>query len=959
MRLSIVRVYTVIFLLILISNIAIAKSVRVGIYQNSPKVFLNDEGKPQGIFIDIIEEIARNEQWELQYVFGTWTDNLKYLDNSEIDILLDVSYSHERAERFTLSKIFVIDDWLEVFTLKELPIKSVFDLEGKRVSVVESSIQHDYMQHDVKELFNLNYILIAYSDYPTAIQSLKNGNTDVFVASRFFYFSDLRDKDVWPTSIILRPAEVYFAFPKNGDKDLMAAIDRNMIKMKNNPRSVYYRSINNWLGVYSKYTIPDYLKWLLAIAIALLFVLILFTYLLRLRVKAKTNDLTEKNQELEALNNQLQALLLEHKLSQDELMKFQFMVENARQEVYLITFKGKLVYVNKAVGNSLGYTYQEMINGGVNLFDPSYGSTYHEHFSTLKKQELPAFETNHFTKDGRKLIKKVKTFYLRIGNQEYICGFAEDITELKKAEKALLDSQQLFKTLAQMAPVGIFRTRADGYTTYVNPRWCEISGISFVQALGDGWINAVHPDDRDLVINNWKVLSGQGVKSEAEYRFLKPNGDITWVLGDAIPNIVDGEISEYIGTITDITERKNVELLLKEKADEIEAQNEEYRRLNIELQKAKLKAEESDRLKTSFLANMSHEIRTPMNAICGFSKLLSHYNVDDQKRDSYIDIINSNAQQLLGIINDIVDISKIESGLITLTQSKFSINIMLDDLMNTFAIVLDSKKIDLFCKKGLPDNSCQIVSDEIKLQQIITNLLSNSVKFTQKGYIEYGYELAGNNLVFFVRDTGIGIPSDAIDIIFERFRQVEDATMDSRKGTGLGLPISKAYVELLGGKMWVESEEGKGSTFSFTIPYSSTNREQQVSENFSNKTYSLTNKTILIAEDDEHNLYFLSEILNEIGANIISVTNGVDAVEICKQNDSIDIVLMDIKLPKINGLDATKEIKKFRKKLPIIAQTAYAFSVDADRAIESGCDAYLSKPIDSAELIKTIAKFIG
>jgi len=600
-----------------------------------------------------------------------------------------------------------------------------------------------------------------------------------------------------------------------------------------------------------------------------------------------------------------------------------------------------------------------LIIGGINLFDPVYGSMYYEHFEQLKEKELPTFETYHYTKDGRKLVKKIKAFYLRIGQQEYVCGFAEDITEFKKAEKALIESQQLFKTLAQMAPVGIFRTRADGYTTYVNPKWCELSGLSFEQALGDGWLKAVHPDDREAIKKGWIERTKEVTKSEAEYRFLKPDGTITWVMGDAIPDIVNDEIIEYIGTITDITERKNVELLLQEKAKEIEAQNKEYRRLNIDLQNAKLKAEESDRLKTAFLANMSHEIRTPMNAICGFSKLLSHYSVDDQKKNSYIDIINSNAQQLLRIINDIVDISKIESGLVTINQSKFSLNAMLDDMMNTFTIVLDSKKIDLFCKKGLPDNGCQVISDEIKLKQIITNLLSNSAKFTHKGYIEYGYELAGNNLVFFVRDTGIGIPSNAIDIIFERFRQVEEATMDSRKGTGLGLPISKAYVELLGGKIWVESEEGKGSTFSFTIPYSSTNEDHKVSKDFSKKTYNLTNKTILIAEDDEPNLFFLSEILNEMGVNIISVTNGVDAIEVCKQNESIDVVLMDIKLPKINGLDATREIRKIRKQLPIIAQTAYAFSVDAEKAIESGCNAYLSKPIDSAELIKTIMKFIG
>jgi PAS domain S-box-containing protein len=951
-------VFSILFLIGSFS--AVAQNVRVGIYQNSPKVFVDNNGKPQGIFIDIMNEISRSEGWQIEYVFGTWSENLIRLENAEIDILLDVSYSNERAQRFKLSNIFVIDDWLEAFALKDSEIKSVFSLAGKKIGVIGGSIQFGYMQQDVKDAFKIDYTTVSFPDYPSAVQSLINREIDVFVASRFFYFSHLRDKNVWPTALILRPAEVYFAFPKNSNDDFRAAIDRNMIKLKNNPKSVYYKSLNQWLGLSSKNYFPIYIQWLLSIGLALLIVQTLFAYLLRRKVNARTSELFGKNQELESLNNQLHALLSEYKLSQNELVKFQFMVDNARQEVYLVKPNGELVYVNKAVEQSLNYSLEELLVGGIKLFDPDYGQRYRSHFEDLKKGERPPFETIHYSKDGRKLIKKVKSFYLKIVEQEYVCGFAEDITELLNAEKALHESQQLFKTLAEMSPVGIFRTRADGYTTYVNPKWCQLSGLSFDDALGEGWLKAVHHDDRGVIKKGWEKRTQSRTKSEAEYRFLKPDGSIVWVLGDAIPEMAQGSITGYIGTITDITERKRAELFLKDKAFEMETQNEVYRLLNIELQKAKLKAEESDKLKTAFLTNMSHEIRTPMNAICGFARLLSRPNLDERQKQDFISIINDNSFQLLRIINDIVDISKIEAGQMTITQGKFNINESLDELFETFTPSVKTKSLDFICHKGLPNNRSHIISDENKIKLVFNNLLANAMKFTQAGTIEFGYEFAGSHIKFFVKDTGIGIPDYAFEKIFERFHQIEDATLESRRGTGLGLPISKAYIEMLDGHIWVESELNKGSTFYFTIPYKPAEEEtRKIVENEVLQPDGLLGKTILIVEDDGPNLFFLTEVLKDKGAIIISSMDGLDAVEQCKQNDKIDLILMDIKLPKLNGLDATREIRKINPKVIIIAQTAYAFSIDAEKSLEAGCNAYISKPIDNFELLKTINHLIS
>jgi PAS domain S-box-containing protein len=1079
---------TTLLMLLLLVLPAWSKTIRVGIYQNSPKIFVDKNGKAKGFFVDIMNEIAKREGWKIDYVFGTWNDNLRRLESFEIDILLDVSFSEERQRKFDLNAIFVIDDWIEIFVEKNTAFESVNDIEGKRVAVLSGSIQETFLKKDIKRDFGIEYEVISYPDYPNTIQALLNGYVDVIVASRLFYFSEDFNDRIKPTSIILRPSFVYFGFPKLQSKAIINAIDKHLADLKNDSKSVYYKSFKKWLKPINepRYTYIHYTIITTSFAIVLL-VVMLFIILIRLQVKKRTAELSKRNEDIQEINQKLENLISEYKKTEGELVKFRFMVENARQEAYLVYPNGDIAYVNHSVCNNLGYSREEILSEGIKLFDPNFGTNYQSHFEELKAKELPSFETIHYTKGGRKLYKQVKSFYLKIDNEEFVCGFAEDITEQKKAEKALYESQQLFQTLTMMSPVGIFRTRTDGYTTYVNPKWTQLSGLSLDQAQGDGWLIAVHKDDRERVISQWKQKANLGLQSETEYRFLKPDGSEVWVMGYALPEMDGNEIIGYIGTIIDITdrkqsetllkqkaqeikeqsekylqlielatdaffqgdqngnfimvnmaacdlteyskdellgmnikkfftddeinkkplrydllakghivknerqiltkngrrvyvemnskmmpdgtyqsffrditERKNSELLLKQKTEEIEAQNEEYRQLNEELQQAKAKAEESDRLKSAFLANMSHEIRTPMNAICGFSRLLERKNIADEKRSEYVQIINSNSQHLLGIINDIVDFSKIESGLVNNYLTRFNLNTVLENTIQSITPLAKVKGVALNLKKGLPDLRCNIMADEVKFMQIINNLIVNAVKFTDKGEIELSYTLKDEKyLEFRVKDTGIGIPKNSQKLIFERFHQVEGASIESRKGTGLGLPISKGYVELMGGSIWVKSEVEKGSTFYFTIPYIQSNDqpEEQESKSSSSK-YDWSNKTILVVEDEETNQFFLSEIISETKATVIIAKDGLEAVNLCKLNSKIDLVLMDIKLPVMDGLEATKKIRVFNRDIPVIAQTAYAFQSDMENVFTAGCNGFISKPIDKDDLFELLAKHI-
>jgi len=381
-----------------------------------------------------------------------------------------------------------------------------------------------------------------------------------------------------------------------------------------------------------------------------------------------------------------------------------------------------------------------------------------------------------------------------------------------------------------------------------------------------------------------------------------------------------------------------------------------------ELIKSREEAEKADKLKTIFLANMSHELRTPMNGIVGFAEMLQN-QISQSKKEQYLKIIVNSSKQLLKIITDIVDISKIETGEIETFQTSFSLFQLFQELYNYYTEYLANRNklnIKLDFKFNLPDKIEKIIADENKLRQVITNLLNNAVKFTDSGNISFGCSLNNNFIEFYISDTGIGIIPEDKDVVFECFRQVDSPTRKKYGGNGLGLAIAKGFVKAMGGIIYLKSEKDKGSTFYFTIPYipdiDSDKVEEFKASYGSDLPWEKTN--LLVVEDDLTCLNLIQAMLEETGIKINHAITGLEAVKECRKNPLIDLVLMDMRLPEMDGYEATKRIKEFRPELPIIAQTAHALSEDRKKCLAAGCNDYLVKPVNQEILFNTIAKFL-
>ncbi|PKP03303.1 MAG: hypothetical protein CVU14_02085 [Bacteroidetes bacterium HGW-Bacteroidetes-9] len=598
---------------------------------------------------------------------------------------------------------------------------------------------------------------------------------------------------------------------------------------------------------------------------------------------------------------------------------------------------GTIKYWNKASEQLYYYSEKEVI--GKSIFDlivpQGLVDNMKKEFSQMIESGKipPAEELELMRKDGSLVhVYSNKALYKLNGGDIEIYCIDIDLTDRKRAEKALNESETNYRNLVENAHIGIYQSTIEGKFLFVNDALARVLDYSSAEELLGVAVETIYfyPEERTDFL---QTISEFNVVSDFETTFVSKYGHKKDV-------IISGYLKDekIAGIILDITERKLVEK---------------------ELLKAKEKAEESDKLKSSFLANLSHEVRTPMNGILGFAELLLEKSLDEESKRFYVETISQNSNQLLKIISDIIEISKIQTEQLSVNYREFAINDLLTNLENEYREIAGKKMLDLSFQETCTHENLVVISDESKIKHILSHLLDNAIKFTKEGGVILNCYNEGNTLEFEVIDSGIGINPDHAELIFEPFRQGDYELNRKYGGNGLGLSIARAYAELLDGKIRLSSNQHGGSTFTFSLPikFKTTDIEFDVADLSDIPDYSKF--TFLIAEDEHTNYAYIKKLLMPTGASLLKATTGKQVLEILEHNSNINLIFMDIKMPEIDGLEATRTLKKTRPELPVIATTAYAMTGDKDRCTAAGCDGYVAKPIRKTELFRIIKKVLS
>ncbi len=614
----------------------------------------------------------------------------------------------------------------------------------------------------------------------------------------------------------------------------------------------------------------------------------------------------------------------------------------------------RVVICNQAACNLFGYENKECFM----KMTPAALSAEYQPDRRLSSEAMPdilrrAMENGQLSgkwlyrrKEGHTFLADVQLTRIDFKDKSMLLASARDITEQSRIEDELRDNMFSLDAAVNGTGSGLWDWNIANDRLILNDSWFEMLGFTRqdfeekYESFGfKTFADSLHPEDLSKVKETLKShYAGENDYYRVELRMKTADNDWKWILAA-------GRVCEWsgdkpvrmVGIHTDIDYRIKMEEKLKE---------------------AISKAQESERLKSAFLANMSHEIRTPMNGIIGFIDLLESADIPDKQKKQYHDIIRSSSHRLLDIVNDIMDISKIAAGQIEVFESAVSLEILFDELYREYLPVMP-RNVNFTVKKGDLKKGQDILTDQSKIRKVFANLISNAVKFTAEGEISLSYKQSGDIIEFAVADTGEGIEPVLHNAVFESFRQADTRPARRRGGTGLGLSICKAYIEKMGGSIWLESEKGKGSTFYFSLPYRPVEQNDHRRPMSKDESIGISTRgVVLVVEDELFNYLFAEQVLKTRGYQVLHSETGREAIEFISLYPDISIVIMDIRLPDITGYEATRKIKQIRPGLPVLALTAMALSGDRESALEAGCDDYLKKPISKESLLESVSYFM-
>jgi PAS domain S-box-containing protein len=667
-------------------------------------------------------------------------------------------------------------------------------------------------------------------------------------------------------------------------------------------------------------------------------------------------------------------------------------IENTLESIWSVDREYRIQYVNEVFSDSFRNSFGVQLEKGVNIIESlpqGIQKIWRERYDRTFGNEHFVFEEKIDTDIGPVYVEVSMNPIVVDGVAVGVSVYGRNITEKMLGQLQLQYQSDLRKLLIELSSgfinlpieeieaairhslakigefVGVDRAYVFDYDFNNNTgtnsfEWCREGIKSQIADMQSVPIDA---------FSKWTLLHRQGQVIKID-DFSEPVWDDLRKLHEGqdarslltIPLFHENECTGFVGF--DSVRKKHVYSDYEQQLLQVYAQTLVNVRERIEIEQelisAKEKAEESDRLKSAFLANMSHEIRTPMNGILGFLNLLREPDLSEENKTNYINIVTQSGHRLLDTINDIIEVSKIEAGEMRTHFTPLNIHELMAYYHGFFNRQAEEKGLKYNVYNQLPESVRYFRADRNKLDSIITNLIKNAIKFTFEGSIEFGCRLESNNLVFWVKDTGAGIRPEKMNVIFDRFVQADLTSERPHEGAGLGLSIVKAYIRMLKGKIWVESRHGEGSCFWFLIPYHpETEIKPEPEEVLISNPAPQKTDTLLIAEDDYASYLYLENLLSGMGFLFLRTTTGEDTIRVARDNPDLALILMDLRMPGMNGLDATREIRKFNKKVPVIAQTAYALKGDKELAIEAGCSDYISKPVKPAELLAMVNKLTG
>ncbi len=615
--------------------------------------------------------------------------------------------------------------------------------------------------------------------------------------------------------------------------------------------------------------------------------------------------------------------------------QFEALMDSMPIGVFIRDFEGNMIYQNSYMDKAFGPFNFEKKN--IKYVFPSsqvdrfleedkyvakYGSFIVEEQLTDSNSTERTYVTHKFKFNGA-------------NNTALIGGVSIDISKRKQAEHNYYVLSKAIKN----SPIGVLITSPEGLIEFLNPEFERISGKSNEELLGRTFHPFIEMEASPLKESIEDALKGKVFQEERSLKLYKTQPN--WYSLSVAPVFNrNGTVAHIIFVFDDINQRK------------------EYEK---EIVIAKTNAEESDKLKTAFLSNLSHEIRTPLNAILGFSSLLNNSTITIEDKVDIPSQLVTHSNILLEIINDLIDISAIETNQLIVNKGECQLNQLLIKTFNEFVKTNGKRSLKTYIKPGVMEESFTILTDSARLSQVIRHLLSNALKFTDNGFVEFGYTFKDpGTLLFYVIDTGVGLDKDEQDFVFNPFRQADDSKTRTYSGLGLGLAISKNIIERLGGKIWVNSTKGEGSTFYFTLPYIPvrTKFDEVVFPEKENLSFNWSDKTIMVADDIDSNFRFIQTLLKPTGVNLLWAKNGKEAISIVEDNN-IDLVLMDIVMPEMDGFEATKRIKQIKNHVTVICQTAYPSPENKMAGIECGMDKFLSKPIAVQSMMEIINDYIS